>query len=529
MLKKIFFYSPNDSMYSYRKYLTAVPLFLDSYVKEYHKDIYQQIEWTKITTVQLDKDKLFKTIEDLEIDILALGIYLWNEKILFDLIKDIKSKIKREIKIIIGGPSVTPNIGENIMKENHDIDFAIYSQGEKAFASVLEHLINSKKIDAINDTNLIWRKNDKVRKNSFEFLRLSNRSPYYESKDILEKYAKEIKNEPAYQNVKIVMPYMTSRGCMYKCSFCSYQEGYTHKVYHRKFNIRDELETLAKSGILNIDFTDANFGQHSQDYDIAKAIVDLKKEKGYNFKVSDCTFSKLKLEENIKIMDLWGRNKIINTSSIGVQDTDPKVLENIDRPTRPWPEVKSALQKLKKEIPSIDFNIELIQGLPGQTRDTWEKTLIDTMSDGFTLGIYPWMQLPASPSIEKSYIEKMKLGINSMSYDVDGRRYNIITETYSYDQKDYAYFSLISFLVGIPEIGKIKNRSQLFGMVKSFDNLEYTLNKMTNYMFDNNWVNKRNEIMSEFILKFFKKYNKNLKGIDLKSIIKHIQLNRSHP
>ena len=62
-----------------------------------------------------------------------------------------------------------------------------------------------------------------------------------------------------------MLPYETSRGCPYNCSFCDWTSGLTHKTYYRKFDIESELEFLADNGITNFHLSDANFGQIDQD------------------------------------------------------------------------------------------------------------------------------------------------------------------------------------------------------------------------------------------------------------------------
>lgn len=523
--KKLFFYSPSDYLYRDIKYLTTVPLFLDSYVKRYHRDLHEKIEWTKIVSKFIDHASLIKMIKNLDIDVLFLSVYVWNEDVIFNLLDEIKLDKEKKFKIVVGGPSVSKFSISKLFDENSVVDFAIYGQGEKAFVSVLMNVINGKKIDPLNDTNLIWKDHEKIRMTPHEFLRLEERSPYLESRDVFEKYVKEVLEDPTYHGSTLSVPYSTSKGCMYRCSFCSWQEGLSHKVYHRKLTPKDELELIGSLGIRSLDITDANFGQHKQDLNIAKTIVDLKNEKKYDFKIASVSFNKLGLEKNIEIIKLWGENNILLDPLIAIQDTHSDILDNIDRPHVKWEIIKTELLNLKKSHPYIIPSLELIQGLPGQTRETWEDTLVET--EEFDSKIYLWIHLPLSPAYNEEYVKKMKLGLSKISLN-DIKKYTIVTETYSYNQRDWIYFSLLSRIVNLSNLKKIKRRS-LIDVIKSNSSIEETLDQLEEILEKGDlWVSNQTLIVSKFLVKLINEEKNFFENVDVMMMLKEVKNYQLH-
>jgi putative methyltransferase len=481
-MKNIYFYSPGASgeILKYRGhslFVNTVPVYLHSYLKNHCPELAEQLNWAKIQILEKTVDELVNDINLLDIDIFCVSAYVWNRHHLFDTIKKLKTRLNKKIVVVAGGPSVDPHRDSDFFKNNPNIDYAIFAQGEKAFAAIIKKIVNNHKIDFFNTTNLAWPdENKNVKLTTYEFLKRSHGSPYIDGQDILKK----ISIDPDYQGYKFYFPYETSKGCPYKCSFCDWTSGLSHKVSHRTVNNWDEeLSLLGRLGFVNLYISDANFGQHRQDMEIAKTMVQLKKQKGYNFSIIDTNFSKLKKKESFAILDLLLGEKIISMPKFAVQDTNEQVLKNIDRPDVSWSKHRQYINKLLKKYPDTDCQIELIQGLPGQTRDTWEQTLIDTQ--GFTLRVYYWFMLPNSPvGYDDQYRESMK--IKTMSVVVDGfndQPNDVITETFSFDYRDYMYMTLLSKIVNpFYHLSRYQNRRELFDRVRSSRFLEQTLDQL---------------------------------------------------
>jgi radical SAM superfamily enzyme YgiQ (UPF0313 family) len=410
----------------------------------------------------------------------------------------------------MGGPSTDVVRNKNFLSEHTDLDFAVYSQGEQAFADILQHIAGTKKLSVLTSKNVSWRDGSKIKVADFMFYKLEKISPYLISKDLIEM----VINDPEYQGREFVLPYETSRGCPYNCSFCDWTSGLTHKTYFRKFDIEEELDTLGKLGVTNIHLSDANFGQHRQDVDIAKTFVKLKKEKNYNFRIEKTNFSKLLKDRVFEIVEILIEGKLLHNIKFAVQDTDEKILENIERPDIPYHEHRQYIDNVAKKHPHLDIGIELIQGLPGQTRTTWEQNLIKIQP--YNPVVYFWNILPNSPAgYDQVYKEKMQLKThfcNLIDHDDNeyavNKRMEFVTSTYSYSFEDYCYFTILTKICTLPsltETHKHIDRSVLFDMIKNSIHLNDCINSIK-YCIENNHEHQINSTVIDFLKKFVKEF-----------------------
>ena len=188
-------------------FMPTPPLYLNSYLKIFHSGLADRLEWKKFQFFQNSKSDLAESLINLDIDILCITLYIWNDRKVLDQIKNIKTQLKKPIQIIVGGPSVDIVRNKNFLDQNPDIDFAVYSQGEQAFADVLNHIFKIKKLSLLSNKNVAWRENTRTKIADFEFKRLEKISPYTNSKELIQ----QIVNDADYKNWKFVLPYETSK------------------------------------------------------------------------------------------------------------------------------------------------------------------------------------------------------------------------------------------------------------------------------------------------------------------------------
>jgi radical SAM superfamily enzyme YgiQ (UPF0313 family) len=276
-----------------------------------------------------------------------------------------------------------------------------------------------------------------------------------ESKELLLQMRDDLSKTP----YKVTLPYETTRGCPYKCTFCDWNAGLTGKVSKREFDYEEELDFLGRNGITQFQMSDANFGIFKRDLEIATIMARLKKERGYNFSIWGNNFNKLKKDAVFKIVDIMLDADILEYPKFALQDIDPQTLIDIDRPDVPWLEHKTHIEQMAKKYPKKEFRVELIVGMPGQTVESWERTLIDTAP--FTLSIYPLIVIPNSPlGYDLDYRNRLKIkimqtDINSIYVMNDKYQAEIVCETYSFSFDDYVYMLLLSLVV--PHMPKKSN------------------------------------------------------------------------
>lgn len=481
-MKQIYFYSPGATGKVYDRYgdkhmfVNTVPAYMHSYLLQAKPELAASINWAKIQLIEKTAIQLAAEIDAYNIDILCASVYIWNQHHILEVLKKVKKLSNRKFLVVAGGPSVDPHRDTEFFKNNPDVDYAVFAQGELAFASIIENVVTGVPIDFFNTKNLARPDQQRnVKLSSYEFIKKKFGSPYLDSAVLLS----NIVNDPEYQSYKFYLPYETSKGCPYKCSFCDWTSGLSHKVSHRVENDWEaELDLLGSLGLVNLHISDANFGQHKQDIEIARTMARLKKTKGYQFLVVDTNFSKLKKKESFEILDILLSEQIVATPKFAVQDTNEQVLKNVDRPDIPWPDHKKYIVDTLKKYPNTKCQIELIMGLPGQTRDTWEQTMLDIQ--GFEFRAYPWVMLPNSPAGNDSdYQIKMQLKTEQICLDgFNSQPSEVIVETYSYDFRDYMYMNLISKIM-TTHLRQASQRQLIFDKIRNSQHLETTLTTLT--------------------------------------------------
>jgi hypothetical protein len=206
--------------------------------------------------------------------------------------------------------------------------------------------------------------------------------------------------------------------------------------------------------------------------------------------------------------------KLLHNIKFAVQDTDEKILENIERPDIPYHEHRQYIDNVAKKHPHLDIGIELIQGLPGQTRTTWEQNLIKIQP--YNPVVYFWNILPNSPAgYDQVYKEKMQLKTHFCNLiDHDDNEYAVnkkmefVTSTYSYSFEDYCYFTILTKICTLPsltETHKHIDRSVLFDMIKNSIHLNDCINSIK-YCIENNHEHQINSTVIDFLKKFVKEF-----------------------
>ena len=329
--------------------------------------------------------------------IAAFSCYVWNWQYNIKMAKAIKQRWPNCL-IVFGGPQVTKRPYENSFFKKHPyIDTIINGEGEIAFENLL--------IDVLNN---------QTPKKVISFTRLSDLN--YPSPYVSGVFDKIIQDNP---DVGWQMVIETNRGCPYSCTFCDWNSGLTNKVSRRREMFKDEADLFHRIGFQEINLTDANAGQYDEDVELVKYFAKKNLEDNADMRLI-VNFSKLKKENNLKIYHELARGKLSPVIIVSIQDINEQVLLNIDRPSLTWDENKQIMQDLNDNYPAMAPVVQFIQGLPGQTPETWKTTLSEISK--FRCLPYPFLSelLVASPAYyDPTYQERFNFVYS------DSTRYNI--------------------------------------------------------------------------------------------------------
>ena len=368
-----------------------------------------KLEWLD---TYLDPPEL-KTLDNIlndNPDIICFSMYVWSAPYMCKIAKYLRDRIPDAI-FIAGGADIRHQTHDQYMNEHPWFDYVIYGAGEDSFVKLIDLLIEQRtsSLDLLNVPNLIYRdKLGKVVKTKHEVYKgkvFTELSPWLLCKDEVKKDADYIKN---VCKSDVYAAWEPDRGCPYKCSFCDWGYGLHNKVTKKKFRFEQELD-LFKELDATIMITAANVGMFPEDIEYMEYIY------RHDVKHMEPSWAK---NQKKQVAAIW-RKQIDITGELraytSLQSITEVVLQNIDRPCIPWPEIKKMLLNFREEGHEVKFYPEIIAGLPGETVESWNHMMHEFM-DMFPLyhiRQYEWVMLPNSPGADQDYQKRLQLDVRS--------------------------------------------------------------------------------------------------------------------
>ena len=222
--------------FSYTKPYSFNPVafWLRSFYKKNGKH-YDKFEW--LPTEYFYDESVVDKIIDEETNILCLSVYIWNFESMMKVAEEAKARNPGLI-IYVGGPECHAHTEDDWFEKYPFVDFAIYGDGEKAFADLLDWEIESPTF--LSDIPNIVYRDHKSKHQIFRFREYEEYSPYLDLKeDFLSDY-KSFKSK--VDDAFVYLPYERTRGCMYSCAFCDWQGGLHYKVNRRINDYKPEID-----------------------------------------------------------------------------------------------------------------------------------------------------------------------------------------------------------------------------------------------------------------------------------------------
>lgn len=187
-------------------------------------------------------DKIVKKAIDMKPDLVGFSAYTGNYRWCLEIARRIKAQA--DIPVVFGGVHATAV--PEVVLENTCVDYVISGEGEYATADLLEHLEAGRGQGLLEIPNLCYKRDGQVHCNpprpyiqELDDLPFADKLLFYEKVPLLEEQFLAI----------------TSRGCPYRCTYCSndmLQAVYDHEKKHIRRrspdNIIEELSYFKKRG-----------------------------------------------------------------------------------------------------------------------------------------------------------------------------------------------------------------------------------------------------------------------------------------
>jgi radical SAM superfamily enzyme YgiQ (UPF0313 family) len=318
----------------------------------------------------IDWDK-FKVIEDIvndikkqPVDILMISNYTWNH-ILCGKVAEMMKEYNPKLIVISGGP--------NQFDVPEYVDYSCFAMGhgEVFLEELFKQLEKHGKVIAPDFIPYLITKNFKssITKGKYNF-------PDKSTFEIKSDYLLSVIAEAKKRNKSVSVPYETTRGCPYACTYCEWGAGGTSSKLSQKTTelILKEIELFAMYGVSEIDFIDANFGILKRDVEIVKKVAECKKTYGYPQKVLLFGLTKNTKKHKEAVLDLIFEAELFDFYFMAIQSTDEQILKNVKRTDIDLEENLQLAEKYKK-LYNSSAKIELIMGLPGDTVNNFYKEM----------------------------------------------------------------------------------------------------------------------------------------------------------
>ncbi len=337
---------PNLNTLEYKSNVHLAPGYLVGYVKDYFPDT-KFIITPRIYTDLLTESSYIEYAVNEQPDLLVFSLYLWNIEKSLRIVKKLV-KLLPTAKFLFGGPEVNPD--NSFLLSSEEFSEGIVGEGEVAFLDYLK----GKSKDKIPGF---------LTKNSFNDFSVL-RSEY------------EAKTNPYLANIIETKPdntiyFETVRGCPFSCNFCYY-----NKVYDKIIPVgHDHLDAIFKYARENnfdeMFLLDPTFNIQPNFDKLLDRIVALNSD--HRFEIS--TELRADFLTDLQIEKLVKMNLI--EAEIGLQTTSKEAQRLMDRKEN----IDNTIEKTIKMIEAgISCKVDLIIGLPGDTLQSFKKSIDDVMN-----------------------------------------------------------------------------------------------------------------------------------------------------
>lgn len=338
-----------------------------------------------------------------------------------------------DAKIMVGGPHPSA-VPIELMKSVKDIDFCIIGEGEITTVELINSIEKGKNLDNVD--GIAFRINGDIK--------LTRPRKLIEDLDSIPIPSREFID---FKKVKAGLPFgrrnpfsimMTSRGCPFRCIYCS-KAVFGHSYRFRSIkNILDEIEYLISIGIKEIRFYDDIFTMRPKPTikfceELVKRDFDL---------IWSCETRADKISKELLIQM---KNAGCYHIAYGVESGSQKILD-IAKKSMTVSHIKNAF-KLTKSV-GLEASAFLMFGLPGETKETLKETtsLIKEIKPDFISATLVWIP----PKTELLEIAKNENLIGDINWCDFGRKEEdaspiTIGPVTQYIPKDLTQKELISF------------------------------------------------------------------------------------
>ena len=313
-----------------------------------------------------------------EPDVLGLSCYVWSVTTLMDAVKAIKAA-RPHTTIVLGGPEAGP-VAMSMLDAYPSVDVIVKSEGEIPFAQIVERLNAGRSLHDV--PGICFR-------DAADSTALADTGDAPLLHDVNDLPSPHLAIGDVTRHRRRIVCLETQRGCVFKCNFCFYNKDAA--VRNRRFDldrVKRELLGWLEQDVYSIYLMDPVFNLNAaRAKEICRFVAD-HNTRGINFHTE--IWAEFMDDELAASM----RAANFTFVEVGLQTTDVTALATVERRLK-LEKFVNGVECLKRH--SLEFELQLIYGLPGETPESFRASLEFAISlDPPKLAVFPLMVLPGT-------------------------------------------------------------------------------------------------------------------------------------
>jgi len=361
---------------------------------------YRNVEDLDEETIKfgLSYQEIGRRIEDYQPDLLGISTIFSSQ---FPFVREIAKRAREidpDMTLVTGGtyPSFLP---ERAL-ETSELDAVVIGEGELALSALIERINAGRPLEGLPAT--AFKHNGDIRVNPARLVMEDLGGLPLPARDLfpVERYFQVDMPMQAISRRRRNLSIATSRGCPYKCRFCSSTIHWTRYRTRPVEAVLHELETLKRDyRIGEIKFEDDNL---TFDRERAKKLFQGMIERGLDLVWNTPNGIAVRHldDEMLALMKKSGCYEL----TLAVESGDPYVLKNIIRKPLDPDQAREAARRIKDH--GIETAGYFIIGFPGETKDQVRRTLDLAVSLALDrVYIFMYTPLPGTPLAEQAVAE----------------------------------------------------------------------------------------------------------------------------
>jgi radical SAM superfamily enzyme YgiQ (UPF0313 family) len=353
------------------------------------------------------------------------------------------------VPILLGGAQVSTM--PETMLAHPAVDFVIQGEGERPFVELLKALKNGKNFKKV--PNLGYKRQGRPiftpRQENFPIETL----PFPDLSDLPQSHYLVEKKPPCF--------IITSRGCPYRCAFCSVHKTFGHQCRRRSAaNILAEIQQRYDEGYRVFDFEDDNLTFDRKEMtELCKKLIRIFPQKDIQLLAMNGVCYWTLDRQILQLMRQAGFTHL----NLSLVSTNTALLKTVQRPN-PLKKYRAVV----KAATALGFKVVAYQilGLPGDTLASMIKTLLFNAKLPVLLGASPFYLIPHSPIARHfsapSEADVFKARLTAMAIETKNFRredlYTLLITT-----------RILNFLKGLPSSGKDISLSKALATAAKLD------------------------------------------------------------